>query len=108
MKNENPMKFFPGQLLIKGKARHSLSATDIRSAVSNHTSGIWGSVDDQQRRLNELALEGDDKLVSVFYSSRKEKFYVITSWDRSTTTIVLPEDYNYQGPSFTGGAHFLI
>ena len=32
------------------------------------------------------------RLVSVYYSD-DTKFYVITEWDRSATTVLLPEEY---------------
>lgn len=82
-----------GNTYITRNAVSSLSAIDIHVALSRHAKGDWGIVDDEDRQANERALENGERLVSVFRSEAGEKFYVITEWDRSATTVLLPEDY---------------
>lgn len=82
-----------GNTCITRNAASSLSPIDIHVALSRHAKGDWGIVDDHDREANERALETGDRLVSVFRSEAGERFYVITEWDRSATTVLLPADY---------------
>ena len=50
-------------------------------------------MDDEDWEANEVGLAHGERLFSVYLSSRGQKFYVITEWDRSLTTILLPSDY---------------
>jgi hypothetical protein len=64
-----------------------------------HASGSWGDLCAEDRRANDEAIsrEGDsDRQASVYsvYCTRNNvKLYVITEWDRSVTTILLPDEY---------------
>ena len=85
---------FPlGRIVATKNAALSLSAIDIHVALSRHNAGDWGIVDEDDREANERALENGERLLSVYRSEAGEKFYVITEWDRSATTLLLPEDY---------------
>jgi hypothetical protein len=41
----------------------------------------------------EAALVEGKRILPVYRSTAGVKFYIITEWDRSLTTILLPEDY---------------
>jgi hypothetical protein len=82
-----------GQTVITRNAAASLSGIDVAVALSRHARGNWGIVDDHDRAANDRALEIGERLVSVFRSEAGDRFYVITEWDRSATTVLLPEDY---------------
>jgi hypothetical protein len=71
----------------------TLSPEDIRSALRRHATGDWGELDAEDQLANENALLRGDRLFSVYHSATRVKFYVITEWDRSVTTVLLPEDY---------------
>lgn len=58
-----------------------------------HVSGDWGDLDEHDRRENELALEKGFRLFSAYQTSNGVRIWVITEWDRSVTTILLPEEY---------------
>lgn len=58
-----------------------------------HKFGDWGELDPEDRRVNEHALRHDQRLLSAYRSRRDERLWVITAWDRSATTLLLPEDY---------------
>lgn len=60
--------------------------------LKRHVSGDWGDLDDDDKRSNDYALYNQGRLLSV-YSTDKGRVYVITEWDRSVTTILLPEEY---------------
>ncbi len=62
-------------------------------ALRRHALRDWGDVCEDDRLANEEALEEGNRLLSVYYSSEGEKFWIITEWDRSATTVLLPEEY---------------
>ena len=84
-------KFALGRMMITAGALAALTHEEVLSALSRHAAGDWGDVDPDDWQANERALREDTRLVSVYRLSRK--FYIITEWDRSLTTILLPEEY---------------
>jgi len=82
-----------GRTLITRNAQASLTPIDIHVALSRHSQGDWGILDEADHAANETALVKGDRLFSVYRSEAGDKFYVITEWDRSATTVLLPEDY---------------
>ncbi len=85
--------FALGQTVITANANAVLPELDVVLALQRHHSGDWGDVDEHDRQMNEDALRNGDRLVSIYKSVRDQKFYIITEWDRSVTTVLLPEDY---------------
>lgn len=66
---------------------------DLNSYISRHEHGDWGEVDDHDRRANEYALKHDLRVLSAYTLSSGVRIWLITEADRSTTTILLPEEY---------------
>jgi len=86
-------KFALGQTVITANAKAVLPELDVVLALQRHHSGDWGDVDDHDRQMNDDALRTGERLVSIYKSVRDQKFYIITEWNRSVTTVLLPEDY---------------
>ena len=86
-------RFQPGKIVVTRVAVEVLLPADMFSALACHLHGDWGDVNEQDWEANETALVEGERLLSVYRSSGDEKFYVITEWDRSVTTILLPTDY---------------
>ena len=85
---------FPlGQTVITSTALAVLSALDITGALNRHRTGDWGEVGKEDGRANERALKNGERLLSVYHAADGTKFWIITEWDRSLTTVLLPEDY---------------
>ncbi|WP_018988626.1 hypothetical protein [Aromatoleum toluclasticum] len=62
--------------------------------LRRHLSGDWGDLDEGDRRLNDAALEsGEDRLFSSYRVAPDLKLWIITEWDRSVTTLLLPSEY---------------
>lgn len=61
--------------------------------VSRHVQGDWGSCDEHDRQANEDALQNGDRIFSVYRTAKDQKIWVITEADRSSTCILLPEEY---------------
>ncbi len=58
-----------------------------------HVTGDWGEVDDEDWAANNLDVVGDGRLLSAYTLSTGVKIWIITEWDRSVTTILLPSEY---------------
>lgn len=82
-----------GQVVITVGAQSSIPPSEVLLAIGRHSSGDWGDVCEEDWNANNHALENKLRLVSAYHSEEGAKFYVITEWDRSYTTILLPEEY---------------
>lgn len=86
-------KFELGQVVITPVAYEELDLKDVASSLVRHAGGDFGDVNEADKALNEEALETKDRIVSVYHDHNRVKFYIITEWDRSATTILLPSEY---------------
>ncbi len=57
-----------------------------------HASAEWGDVDDHDRQANDQALRDGTRLLSS-YRTPLGTIWIITEADRSSTCILLPEEY---------------
>ncbi|MBN0941390.1 hypothetical protein JTM36_34820, partial [Pseudomonas aeruginosa] len=62
--------------------------------LRRHLGGDWGDLDDSDRRQNDAALKsGEDRLFPSYEVTPGLKIWIITEWDRSVTTLLLPNEY---------------
>ena len=62
--------------------------------LHRHLNGDWGDLDDYDKRQNDAALEsGEDRLFSSYQVAPGLQLWIITEWDRSVTTLLLPSEY---------------
>ncbi len=61
--------------------------------LGRHVSGDWGDLDKHDVEENEFSLQHGLRLLSAYQTSAGEKLWVITEVDRSSTCILLPEEY---------------
>lgn len=61
--------------------------------LARHAKGDWGEVCPEDRAANDRALENGERILSAYKTNEGIKVWVITEWDRSLTTILLPEEY---------------
>jgi hypothetical protein len=87
------IKFSLGAIVATPNAMDELSSDDIERGLARHLSGDWGDVCPEDWKLNDEALKIGNRLLSAYTAANGVKFWIITEWDRSTTTILLPEDY---------------
>ncbi len=66
---------------------------DLASYMHRHHCGDWGDLCDEDKQSNEEALEQDLRIVSHYKVSGDRRIYIITEADRSSTCILLPEEY---------------
>ena len=85
---------FPlGRLVATTNLVATIPPDEVFAALQRHANGDWGDVCDEDRESNEEALIHGSRLMSVYSSSIGTTFWIITEWDRSVTTVLLPEDY---------------
>ena len=58
-----------------------------------HVTGDWGNLDDEDKKENELSVKEGFRILSAYKLGTGVKVWVITEWDRSFTTILLPDEY---------------
>lgn len=86
-------RFQLGRTVITATAIRQLTNADVLAGLGRHVCGDWGDVCEEDWQANEQALKEGMRLLSVYHTTENVKFYVITEWDRSVTTILLPSDY---------------
>jgi hypothetical protein len=70
------------------------TGTDATSLLEQHQRGEWGetlSTDDAQ--ANNLAVRDGGRILSAYSVGENGRLWIITEWDRSATTLLLPEEY---------------
>ena len=61
--------------------------------LMRHVTGDWGDLEDEDKEENELSVQEGFRILSAYKLETGVKVWVITEWDRSVTTILLPEEY---------------
>lgn len=92
---EKPGKFDLGRVLMtSGASQALLTAQQVPPEfLLRHKHGDWGNLCAEDARENERSLRLDHRLLSAYQTRTEEKLWVITEWDRSATTLLLPEEY---------------
>jgi len=66
---------------------------DLASYMRRHHCGDWGDLCDEDKQANESALTDGTRILSCYKVGCGRRIYIITEWDRSLTTALLPEEY---------------
>lgn len=86
-------KFRLGRIVTTPGAQSRMSHEDIVEGIRRHQAGNWGEVPPANWPANEYALKTGRRLFSAYRSAGGELFYIITEGDRSSTTVLLPDEY---------------
>ena len=88
-------RFSLGQTVATPGALAALteSAQAPTEFLQRHLGGDWGDVCDEDRQANEDALLHGERLLSVYRTKTGTKLWVITEADRSSTCLLLPDEY---------------
>ena len=94
-KSENKVLFDLGQTFMTIGARGALEESNqtANEFLARHQSGDWGIVCEDDKRENELSLKEGFRILSAYKTDKGEKIWVITEADRSSSTILKPEEY---------------
>lgn len=86
-------KFALGHTVITAAADAVLPDHEVRAALARYVRGDWGAVGTEDWASNNRAQVEGTRLFSAYYSQGGIRFWIISEWDRSITTVLLPEDY---------------
>ena len=88
-------KFPLGRLAATPGALEALAASGQTAEffLARHASGDYGDVNEEDRQSNDEALIHGDRLLSAYRTLKGVKLWIITEADRSSTVLLLPEEY---------------
>ncbi|MBR5184954.1 MAG: hypothetical protein IKW19_01525, partial [Akkermansia sp.] len=84
-----------GQTLVTNGADEAFTKEEIAKCMKRHSYGDWGDCCEEDKKTNDAALDPKDpgRVMSVYKFEDGRVLWVITEWDRSRTTALLPEEY---------------
>jgi hypothetical protein len=73
----------------------------IFKLIARHVSGDWGTVCPEDSRQNDRAVKVGERILSAYavdpgrpaFGYGDNTVWIITEWDRSVTTVLLPDEY---------------
>lgn len=94
-------RFALGKVVMTPGAIDALSKSRQHPAefLARHQHGDWGDLDASDKQANDAACqhEGDvdkqDRILSAYKTAKGKKLWIITEADRSSTCLLLPEEY---------------
>lgn len=88
-------RFQAGQVVMTAGVNDSVQRGAFNPGLylQRHLNGDWGDLCDEDRRANDDALKHGDRLFSSYQVTPDLKLWIITEWDRSVTTLLLPDEY---------------
>jgi hypothetical protein len=94
MTTNNP-RFPLGQLAATPRALAALAAAGQSAAefLHRHQCGDYGVVNDEDRKANDAAVQCGERVFSAYLLSNGTKVWLITEADRSSSVILLPDEY---------------
>ncbi len=94
-------RFQLGKVVMTRGVAEIAYRTDIRGYLARHQAGDWGVVCAEDQETNDQAVKDGARILSAYpidpslpckgYGANV--VWIITEWDRSVTTILLPDEY---------------
>ncbi len=90
--------FVLGRVMMTQGIAALIKASTINPTLylHQHIVGDWGDVCEEDWAANNEALENESRLFSVYRlpdNNVSKNIWIITEWDRSVTTLLLPSEY---------------
>jgi hypothetical protein len=90
--------FEKGQFLSTPGALLALERNEefVMKLLLRHITGDWGELDEEDKREQMRSLKPDSpdqRIMSSYQLKDGTKVWLITEWNRSATTMLLPEEY---------------
>ena len=82
-----------GAVRVTDGVEHALDPSDVVMGITRHARGDWGEVDERDWKENDNSVECGYRLLSQYKAKNGTLFWVVTTSDRSATTVLLPEEY---------------
>lgn len=89
------LRLTTGRLFATPGALDTLRTANVTvgDLLTRHLRGDWGELTEEDRQQNDLALEAGLRVLSSYVLPGGTRVWIITEWDRSVTTVLLPGDY---------------
>ena len=84
-----------GQIVGTPGALQALEEAELNPAelLIRHVTGDWGDLPDEDKEENTFSVEKGFRILSSYKLESGAKIWLITEWDRSVTTFLLPSEY---------------
>lgn len=87
--------------LISNNLKNEKFSFFVEHCLTRHKSCDWGELEEEDKEVNTLALDGNQRILSAYslynlkedFNLPNDKIWIITEWDRSSTTILFPSEY---------------
>jgi hypothetical protein len=97
MAGKGVILFPTGDVYMTPGASRLFITTEYRPEdfLARHITGDWGDLCEEDTQANDQAVIEGTRIFSSYKVEAQgfEKVWVITEWDRSSTTFLLPEEY---------------
>lgn len=90
------MLFKLGQVVATPGALWAIEENNVDtwSLLQRHANGDWGCIPEEDRLENLLGVENGYRVMSSYpLNEQGDKLWIITEADRSSTCLLLPEEY---------------
>lgn len=93
--NQSAVLFPTGQIVATPGALRLMEQHHISpiSLLTRHVQGDWGSVEPEDAASNSEAISQGNRILSSYFVHGDHRVWIITEWDRSVTTLLLPCEY---------------
>ncbi len=93
--NESKVLFPLGNVYLTIGAREALEESNqtANAFLSRHQCGDYGDICEDDKRENELSVKEGFRILSSYKTSQGVKIWVITEADRTSTTLLEPNEY---------------
>jgi hypothetical protein len=96
-----PPLFDPGRTVATQGALAACPMGYLFYCLARHVRGDWGYVCDEDKATNDAAVRDGDRILSAYPIDPEQPckgygdncLWIITEWDRSVTTFLLPAEY---------------
>lgn len=78
---------------VQVAAGDELPMSRLLPFLRRHGAGDWGDVSVEDWKANDEALASGERLLSAYVVAPGERVWIITEADRSSTTVLLPDEY---------------
>ena len=93
-----------GQLVATAGVAEAMESCEsfrqfILSCLGRYTKGDWGELEEPDKEMNDEALTDESRILASYKMPAEipidyaDKVWIITESDRSSTTILFPEEY---------------
>lgn len=73
-------------------ANNGILQGDLQDLLARHVSGDWGDICKADALENDLSVQKGFRVLSAYHLHGK-RIWIITEADRSSTTVLFPEEY---------------